>query len=327
MVYENEKFGSSRFQDFYEIKELYRSQAGAVYSARFKFDKNKYVLKERTFPELGKRKDIMNEVNLLAQLDHPNVVKCEGFFRDPSRNSLFIILEYCKNGDLKEIVDSYRTKGKYLEEGFIWHIFCQLCDGLKHMHANGIVHRDLKPMNIMVVTKNCKKTGEPIKFTVKLADLGVSRQLSEETMMLQTVYGTPLYLSPELVENKQYNEKTDIWSLGVILYELAALKHPFRSNTLLGLARAVVKGTYEDVPSQYSRQLRKCLSWMLNLDFSKRPNVTQLHKFVEDRTFMFRAMAVDYSILLFSYSISSGALESPDLLLSYSVILLALHNT
>ena len=91
----NKKFSSASFADFYEIKELYRSGAGAVFCARFKYDRKKYVLKERTLPELGKRKDMMNEVNLLTQLDHPNVVRCEGYFRDESRKSLFIVLEFC----------------------------------------------------------------------------------------------------------------------------------------------------------------------------------------------------------------------------------------
>ena len=105
-------------------------------------------------PELGKTKDIMNEVHLLSQLNHPNVVKCEGFFRDESRNSLFIILEYCKDGDLKALIDHNKRRGdakatagvvdtgkspKYFTEQFIWHIFVQLCDGLKHLHEHGIV--------------------------------------------------------------------------------------------------------------------------------------------------------------------------------------------
>ena len=79
--------------------------------------------------------------------------------------------------------------------------FYQLCQGLNHLHSNGVIHRDLKSLNIMVC-----KNGQ-----LKIGDLGVSRQVGQETMMLQTFYGTPLYASPELCENNPYNEKTDIW--------------------------------------------------------------------------------------------------------------------
>jgi len=266
--------------DFTSIRELYRSSAGAVYSARFKYDNKKYVLKERSLPELGKRKDIMNEVNLLSQLDHPNVVRCEGFFRDESRKSLFIVLEYCPGGDLKSVIDAHKAQGagrdRYLDDRLIWHLFVQICEGLKHLHEHGIVHRDLKTMNIMVVQTETK-------FVAKIADLGVSRQLSDDTMMLQTFYGTPLYLSPELVENKQYNEKTDIWSLGVILYELICLTHPFKSSTLLGLAKLVCSGKYDALPDHVDKNLARCVKWLLNVDFMKRPNIVQLIRYVNEQ--------------------------------------------
>lgn len=135
------------------------------------------------------------------------------------------------------------------------------------MHENGIVHRDLKTMNIM-----CKRGGR----IVKIADLGVSRQLSEDTLLLNTFYGTPLYISPELVENKPYNEKADIWSLGIILYEMCALVTPFRAKTLLGLAQCITKGKYEPIPRNYSKHVERCIRWLLQVDYQKRPNIVQL---------------------------------------------------
>jgi serine/threonine protein kinase len=89
---QRERFAASSFNDFNEVKEIYRSNAGIVYVGRFKYDSKNYVLKERKAPELGKRRDIMNEVQLLGQLDHQNVVRCEGWFLDEKRKSLFIVL-------------------------------------------------------------------------------------------------------------------------------------------------------------------------------------------------------------------------------------------
>merc|ERR1711918_8416 len=101
--------------------------------------------------------------------------------------------------------------------------------------------------------------------------------------MLNTFYGTPLYLSPELVENKPYNEKTDIWSMGIMLYELCTFHTPFQGKTLLSLAKLVLKGKYDPIPNVYSKALERCIGWLLNLDYRKRPNITQLLEFVEKR--------------------------------------------
>ena len=269
-----ERFAGCTFRDFYDIQVLYRSAAGTVYKARFNYDKKYYVLKERVLSELGRRKDITNEVQLLAQLNHPNVIRCEGWFWDEKKQALFIVLEYCDCGDLCKFIEKRKSRSRYFEERYIWYLFHQMCLAVRHLHENGIVHRDLKSLNIML-TKGNKQ--------IKLADLGVSRQVSEDTIMLNTFYGTPLYLSPELVENSAYNEKTDIWSLGVILYEITALRCPFRSRTLLGLARSIKQGTYEALPDHYSPNIGRCVRWLLQLDFNKRPHINSIIKWVEGR--------------------------------------------
>lgn len=270
-----EKFASCNFQsDFKVIEELYRSHTGAVYKALFKYDQKIYVLKEKKLPELGRRKDIMNEVKLLEQLRHPNVVACEGWFRDLSRDTLFMVLEYCEGGDLNSLIERRKKTRSYYTEEEIWFIFGQICRGLRHLHEHGIIHRDLKALNVL--TNNDQTV-------YKLADLGVSRQLSEQTMLVNTFYGTPLYLSPELIENKAYNEKTDIWSLGILLYELCMLRPPFQGNTLMALAKNVLKGEYDPIPSQYSKYLVKCIAWLLNKDYRKRPNIAQILELVEKR--------------------------------------------
>lgn len=270
----SERFASSKFSDFTIEEELYRSQAGAVYRAVFKYNQKEYVLKERTLPKSKSSKEIMNEVKLLLQLDHHNVTKCEGWFRDDARQSIFLVLEFCGGGDLSSMISKQRSNHQRFSEKQVWDIFCQLCHGLRHLHEHGIIHRDLKPLNIMVST-----SGKHFK----LGDLGVSRQLSEDTVLVRSFYGTPLYLSPELVESKPYNEKTDIWSLGVILYELCCLCPPFQGNTLLDVAKMVSTGKYPPLPGHYSSQLHRCVGWMLQLDYTKRPNVVQLINFAEER--------------------------------------------
>ncbi len=117
----------------------------------------------------------------------------------------------------------------------------------------------------------------------KVADLGVSRQLSVDTVFLNTFLGTPLYISPELLENKPYNEKTDMWSLGVILYELFALVVPFQGVTIFALAQAIVQARHAPLPSHCSPHAALCCKWLLEVNFTKRPSIVQLLLFVSKR--------------------------------------------
>lgn len=271
-----EKFAAAKFSEFVEVSELYRSPSGAIYKGRYKYDNKFYVLKEKKLSELGRARDVMNEVKLLQQLRHVNVVQCEGWFRDIDRGTLIIVLEYCEGGDLSQIIESRKKRQERFSEEEIWFIFKQICQGVCHLHQNGIIHRDIKALNIFY---------DPMLQKYKVGDLGVSRQVSEQTMLVQTFYGTPLYLSPELVENRAYNEKTDIWSLGVLLYELCALKPPFIAPTLMALAKLVVIGQYEPLHRSYSRSLHRCVAWMLTKDYLKRPSIIDVLDFIEEKVF------------------------------------------
>lgn len=275
-----EKFASSRASDFIVQEELFRSQSGGISRVLFKFDKKLYVLKEIIVSDAKGRRNAVNEVNLLQQLNHPNVVKFHGHFWDDSRrngvlSSLFIVLEYCECGDLGGLIATRRKLEKPLEEAYIWRMFYQICLGVQHLHQNGIVHRDLKGLNILLTNNG---------HTAKVADLGVSRQVAENESMLQTFQGTPLYLSPELVDGSHYTEKTDIWSLGIILYELCMLTPPFQASSLTGLAQAIKAGNYPPLSPQYSPSLSRVIACLLNQDYKKRPNIRQLIERVEHHT-------------------------------------------
>ena len=111
----------------------------------------------------------------------------------------------------------------YFKEVTIWKIFLQVLRAVAHLHKRGIIHRDIKTLNILLVSEEPSEDGKDATPVAKLADFGVSRARSNNTVMVRTFYGTPLYASPELCDNQPYTEMTDIWSLGVVLYELAAL--------------------------------------------------------------------------------------------------------
>lgn len=144
--------------------------------------------------------------------------------------------------------------------------FTQICLALKHVHDRKIIHRDLKCQNIFL-TKN---------GIIKLGDFGIARVLSNTRENARTMVGTPYYLSPEIIENKPYSFKSDMWSLGVVLYELCALNPPFTGNSLHFLALKIVKGSYSPIPSTYSKELKGLVASLLQTDPSKRPTANSI---------------------------------------------------
>ena len=112
-------------------------------------------------------------------------------------------------------------KQQYLEERRIWTYIWQMSSALKHMQSLRIMHRDLKPANIFI----------DIDDNLKLGDLGLGRDFTSQTMEAYSRVGTPLYMSPEVLNGSGYDFKSDVWSLGCISYELCALKSPFKDET------------------------------------------------------------------------------------------------
>lgn len=157
---------------------------------------------------------------------------------------------------------SYR---KYLEEDVIWRIFTQILCGLHECHTNKngvILHRDLKPENVFLDSQ----------FNAKIGDFGLSRILDDPYKdFAKTFVGTPYYMSPEQMNDAAYDVKSDIWSLGCILYELCALVPPFEATSQASLAIKINQGKINRLPSHYSDDLNKLIKAMLQLEPTKRP--------------------------------------------------------
>jgi NIMA (never in mitosis gene a)-related kinase len=144
--------------------------------------------------------------------------------------------------------------------------FVQMALALKHVHDRKILHRDLKTQNIFLTSK-----GE-----IKIGDFGIARVLQHTYDCANTAIGTPYYLSPEICQEKPYNQKSDIWSLGCILYELTTLNHAFDARDMKGLVQKILKGTYPPIPEVYSTDLKKLISELLIKDPNKRPSIRKI---------------------------------------------------
>lgn len=154
-----------------------------------------------------------------------------------------------------------------LKEKQLLDLFIHVCLALHFVHKREILHRDLKTQNIFI------KDGQ-----LKLGDFGISKVLGGPVSFAQTVIGTPYYMSPELVKNRPYDYKSDVWALGCVLYELTTLKHAFDANSLNGLAGKIVRGKYPPIPFQYSKELRQLIAKMLNGSPSSRPDLQSILK-------------------------------------------------
>lgn len=178
-------------------------------------------------------------------------------------------MEYCEVGDISYHIKRKIKNGEYFNEWEIFNWFIQICLALEYVHARRVIHRDLKTQNIFL-------TGN---MTTKLGDFGISRVLENSNAAAMTVVGTPYYMSPEACQSAPYTAKSDVWSLGIILYELCALKHPFVADNLLGLVFKIVQEKPEPIEgNRYSQELLDLIDVLLQKDPEKRPSVRQILK-------------------------------------------------
>jgi hypothetical protein len=203
-------------------------------------------------------------VRVLAKLNHPHVIKYLGSFQEGT--VLNIITELAESGSLYDMVKKCKSTGTTLTEKKIWKYFVQTALGLQHIHSHKILHRDVKTMNIFLSRND----------EVKVGDLGVAKVLGNTMDMAHTMVGTPYYLSPELCEGKPYNDKSDVWSLGCVLYELCTLRHPFDASNQGALIIKIIRGKYPPLPSGYSTPLTQLLDLCLERDTRRRPDAQEL---------------------------------------------------
>eukprot|EP00667_Euglena_gracilis_P005235 EG_transcript_5268 len=253
-----EKYG------FEKIKVIGKGAFGSAILVRNAADGKKYVAKEVNLFRMKReeREEAKNEIKVLSKLNHPNIVRYLTHFEENSM--LYIVMEYADGGDLDSRIKAQR--GQPFKEDAIMHYFVQVCMALKHLHDRKTLHRDLKGQNIFLTSTN----------VVKLGDFGISTILMNTNAQARTMCGTPYYFSPELCQNRPYNNKSDVWSLGCILYELTTLKHAFEGQNMKGLLQKIVRGNYPPVSPGYSVDLRTLIDSMLQRDPGDRPSVNAI---------------------------------------------------
>ncbi|XP_068730773.1 serine/threonine-protein kinase Nek9-like isoform X4 [Montipora capricornis] len=207
------------------------------------------------------RSDAGKEVDILSLLNHTNIVTYYNHYIDGT--SLLIEMEYCNGGTLNDKI--HAQKELFAEEIVIWYFF-QICSGMSHIHDCGIVHRDIKTLNIFLT-----KSG-----LVKLGDFGIATVLKGSKEMAESVVGTPYYMSPEIVQGQKYNQKSDMWALGCVLYEMLTLRKVFDATNPLRLVSDIVKGDYKDIDPQYTDEMNNLVKVLLSQNPDDRPDVDKV---------------------------------------------------
>ena len=283
-------------------RELGRGAFGVVHLAARRTDGELFAIKILEFDELGaaERQACLREAQLLSRLRHPNVIGFEDAALEGGK--MHIVMEHAGGGTLEKELAEARTAGAHIAEDRLLDLLVQLASALHYMHACRVVHRDVKPANIFLAADG----------TPKLADVGISQgMLAREVQvgrllaaseasasgergcppeLVKSLEGTPYYLSPELIDHKlqihlaQYSPSSDVWALGVTMYELACLERPFSGDSLPSLAYKIATqpnvmhegGAAKMADAGYSAELCAAVESMLHKEPSRRATLSEL---------------------------------------------------
>jgi len=260
------------FTDEGDAELLGRGKFSVVHRTRRREDELPVALKTIQVFEMGskERHECMNEIRLLQQMQHPHIIRyldCK-----VERNELTVVMELAEAGDLAKYIGAAAKAGQPLGDARALGHFAQIADALAYMHERRVMHRDIKPANVFVSGSEGSK--EPV---MKLGDLGLGRYFSSKTDVANSFVGTPYYMSPECIQGGGYEFKSDIWSLGCLLYELATLRSPFYSAgvNFYVLGKRIMARKFEPM-DDVSPELVQLVDMMLQVSAATRPTAAEV---------------------------------------------------
>uniref|UniRef100_A0A8C5E6S4 Serine/threonine-protein kinase Nek3-like n=1 Tax=Gouania willdenowi TaxID=441366 RepID=A0A8C5E6S4_GOUWI len=250
-------------EGYSELKVIGEGSFGRAVLVRCKNTLQEYVVKEIQLPKnQSKSLSSRREAVLLSRMKHPHIVAFREAFE--ADHLLCIVMEYCRGGDLLRRIQQQKTTCFTLDDILRW--FTQMCAGAMYIHDMRVLHRDLKSKNIFLTDNG----------TIKLGDFGSACVLNSPKAYAHTYVGTPYYVAPEIWENKPYNNKSDVWSLGCVLYELCTLRHPFQASSWKNLILKVCRGSYPPLPKHLPYELQHLLKQMFKTNPKDRPSLHTL---------------------------------------------------
>ena len=240
--------------------------SGKVYKAKHKKENRFYAIKKLNFNEINEKERIaiQDEVNLLKQLKHPNIVTYKDSFFDKD-NCLNIVMVFCEMGDMYTKIR--KQKGEYFPEETILLWVAQLCLALSYVHDKQILHRDIKTQNIFIQNEH----------TIRIGDFGIAKGYNQNQDLGGSLIGTPLYMAPEVYNSsKKYSFRSDIWSLGCCIFEMCNLKNAFEAKSWNAVFVKVNKGQRAQLNSRYSMDMKNLVDSMLSVNGKNRPTIASI---------------------------------------------------
>jgi len=253
-------------QDFVLERTLGEGAFGKVYLVSTGPDdaKKQYAMKVidlRASPSEEKELAV-KEAKLLEQLHHKYILNYTDAFEN--KGAFCIVTEFCSRGDLSQyLADQNKSK---LDEDLMKEWFRQISSALQYLHGKKIIHRDVKTPNIFLTET----------LDTKLGDMGLAKVLERPSAKAVTFCGSPYYMSPEIFSAKPYGIKSDIWALGVIVYEMATLERPFDAMLMHQLVSKIIHGNLPKMPEGYGNGLTELLTKMMQKDPDQRPSADDI---------------------------------------------------
>mgnify|MGYP003389021956 CR=1 FL=1 len=216
-------------------KRIGKGAFSTVYKGYNKITKLPVAIKEITLDTLNKHKKMFKrETDIMMKLKHPNIITLYDTLIDENTENVYLIMDYYSRGDFSNFLRKRPLKEKYAVK-----YLKQLSEGLKYLLSNNIIHRDLKPQNILITD-----IGD-----IKITDFGFARYFDND-LLIQTICGSPLYMAPEIMKSQKYDYKSDLWSVGIIFYEMLVGNTPFKSKNIYELIRRIENEEVK-VPSKF----------------------------------------------------------------------------
>ncbi|PWA03610.1 hypothetical protein BB558_000274 [Smittium angustum] len=245
-----------------QIMTKLREASGSVYMAKSLVSKRIVAIKQMDLKAQPRKELLVNEILVMRESHHPNIVNyIESFLLGNS--DLWVVMEYMNGGALTDVIDN-----NSMNENQIATISLEVCRGLHHLHEQKIIHRDIKSDNVLL--------GEDC--SVKITDFGFCAKLSDQRSKRATMVGTPYWMAPEVVKQKPYGPKVDVWSLGIMVIEMVESEPPYLDEEpLKALYLIATNGTPAlKSPETLSIELKSFLAECLCVDVDSRATIEEL---------------------------------------------------
>ncbi len=276
-LYDDNEMGNN-LEDFDILQILGKGSYGFVAKIRSLKNKKIYAMKQIDLSKLGSEKEkqlCINEVSLLKDLNHPNINK---YYKTINLNNcLYIIMEFMDNGDISGFINAHKKFQKPVKEEEVWNILLQSMNALEYLHKKKVIHRDIKPANLFMTNDKIIKIGD---FGVSAKMESLKTSIRDQGTFNNTVVGTPLYMSPEMINNEEYDEKNDIFSMGCTFHEICFFSLPYKSLPNNDIVQ-FIKNEKKANENYYSQPLLDIINNMIELRPEKRYSAEKIREMVK----------------------------------------------